>query len=549
MERKPFERRFEDIKSEATTWVAGWKDIRSYIAPTCGFFDGDQPNDGKKLDHKNIIDDHASRQLEILANGLSSGLCDPSRPWFKLGLPDPDMMKYQAIKEWLDVVQARMFAVFAKSNFYEVFNAIFYEMGGFATGCAIFTEDRMDVIRGRNFTIGEYFLGTGPDNRVDTFGREYQATVGQLVREFGKASVSDQVRRLYEEGKVDKWVQCRHLIEPNDTRILERGDFRGMAYRSVYWEVNSPADTFLRVKGFEEFPVIAPRWKKIKSSDIYGRRSPGWNTLGDVKMLQKMQKKGLTALDKMVDPPIQADSHVEHVNLLPGGVTRSSSMLPNAGVRPAYQVQPDFDGMENKIEKIHRAIASGFFSDLFMMINSLPSASDKTAFEIAKRNEEALRILGPVITSIGDEALDPSIDRTFSIMARVGLIPEPPDVIQGQPLNIEYISPLAQAQKMIGTAGIQNTVAFVGNIAGVYPEVKDIIDADEAVREYADMHGIPAKILRSEDEVVKIRKQREEDIEKAKAAQDAGAAIQGAKLLSETRLNQGSVLDALAGGV
>ena len=51
---------------------------------------------------------------------------------------------------------------------------------------------------------------------------------------------------------------------------------------------------------------------------------------------------------------------------------------------------------------------------------------------------------------LNDELLDPLIDRTFAIMLRVGLIPPPPQQLQGQSIKVEYTSILAQAQKLLG---------------------------------------------------------------------------------------------------
>jgi hypothetical protein len=46
------------------------------------------------------------------------------------------------------------------------------------------------------------------------------------------------------------------------------------------------------------------------------------------------------------------------------------------------------------------------------------------------------------------------------------------------PLKIEYISLVAQAQKMVNISSIERMTAFVGNLAGVFPEVADKFDAD-----------------------------------------------------------------------
>lgn len=72
-------------------------------------------------------------------------------------------------------------------------------------------------------------------------------------------------------------------------------------------------------------------------------------------------------------------------------------------------------------------------------------------------------------------------------------------------------------------------------------EVLDLTDNDEAVREYADMLGVPGNILRADDAVEERRSQRREAVQKQNAIQDATAmapavkqGAEAAKVISET---------------
>lgn len=549
LDRAPFEKRWGMMRDDGVLWQPAWKDIQRFIAPTRGMFWGnaDQiPNDGRAIDHKTMIDGHAMRALNTLASGMTSGLTSPSRPWFRLGAPDPGMMTYAPIKEWLMMVQERMATVFSRSNIYGVLNSCYHEIGAFGTASLMILEDYKTVIRGRNFTIGEYFLGTGPDCRVNAFGRRYKMKASAAIKEFGIDNVSSRVKNSFQNNAVDEWVTIKHLIEPNDERSPNLLGYKGKPWRSAQWEETSTPNTFLRLAGFDEFPVMAPRWDTTTTADIYGR-GPGWHALGDVKMLQKMQKDKLMAMDKVVNPPMQADGNVaDDVNLLPGGLTRSSAVSQNAGLRPAYQIQPDFNMIEGSIKVTKSDIDAFFYADLFMMI-AQADRPDMTAREIVERHEEKLTMLGPVLDRLQSELLGPMIDRVFYLMARAGIIPPPPVELQGQELHVEYISMLAQAQKMVGTAGLSELMRFAGSLAGVFPDIVDRVDADEAVKAEGDMLGVPSKVIRSDDDVAKIRQDK---AQAAQAAQSAAVAEQmagGAKVLSETKLNNGSALDAVMG--
>jgi len=550
LDRSPFQKRFQVMRDDAVLWQPAWQEIKKYVAPTRGMFWGwsdKQPNDGAAIDHKTLLDGHATRSLNTLASGMTSGLTSPTRPWFRLGTTDPDLMDFEPAKEWLALVTEIMMNVFSRSNIYGAFNSLYTEIGSFGTAAMALLEDFRTVIRVRSFTCGEYFLRTGPDGRVNAFARRYKAKVSQLIKEFGIDNVSSKVKNSFKMNSTDEWVTCIHMVEPNDLRSPDVLGYKGKPYRSVYWEETSLPDTFLDIRGFEEFAIMAPRWDLTTTADVYGR-GPAWHALGDVKMLQKMQKDKLMALDKVVNPPMQADANVaDDVNILPGGVTRSSATSPNAGLRPAYQIQPDFAAIENSIKLTKNDIDSFFYADLFMMI-AQADRPDMTAREIVERHEEKLTMLGPVLERLESELLDPVIDRTFNIMLRAGIVPPPPQELSGHELKVEYISMLSQAQKMVGTTSIDQLMAGVGSLVGVFPDIVDRVDADEAVKQKAEMLGVPPKIVRSDDEVARIRQAKEQQAQAAAAAQRAQALASGAKTLSDTKLNTGSALDAMTGG-
>lgn len=562
LDRWAFVKRAGALRNEGNLWYPAWRDLSKYINPTRGFFYETRPNVGYEIDHKTIIDSTAEDAMNTLASGMVSGLTSPSRPWFRLALPEFDLMEVGEVKYWLDTVQNRMLDVFAKSNVYGGLSTIYEEVATFGTACGFLEEDYNDIIRMRVYTIGEYYLGTGPDGRVNAFYRRFWMTTSQLVKEFGIENCTMQVQTLFRNNQPDVWIRVNFLIEENDERIVQYKDYKNMKYRSCYWEDGAMMDSYLRIGGYEEMPVLTPRWATTTTADAYGR-SPGWKMLGDVKMLQRLQKNKLIALDKVTNPPVQVDASVQgEANMLPGGVTRFSSTMPNAGVKPAYQVNPDLQAIEATIKVTQDAIKRKSFSDLFlMMIDAERSGTPITATEVMERQSEKLSILGPVLERLESELLNPLIDRTFGIMWRNGLIPPPPKAIEGMELKIQYVSILAQAQKMIGTTAMQQVLAYAGQLAtlqvnGQGAAVIDNINFDEQLMEYADMLGIPAKTMNTPEAKDQIRQARAQAQAQAQAQQQAMVAAQGiatgakaAKDASQAPLGQNSALDAVLAGI
>lgn len=552
IDRKICERRVQGMQEEFHTWEPTMKDIKAYINPVRGFFN-DLPNQGQAIDHKTQLDGQPRRCARTLGGGMTSGMTSPARPWFKLGLDNPVLMEIDAVKDWLDIVQERMANVFSRSNIYTALTNVYEEDGSFGTAAMLLTSDPSTVIRARNYTIGEYWLSVGADGRVNGFARRYWLQVSALVKEFGEENVSQTVKtaygRLGQPGNVDKWVSVMHLIEENDKRIDGSKHFKDMPYRSLQWEENSPKDLFLRVGGYNKFPVLAPRWQNITTSDIWSKGAPGWDALGDAKMLMKLQKKKMLGLDKVTNPPVVKDSMVGEVNTLPGGETITSSNSPDGGLRPAYQVKFDLASCQAAIKETQQAIRETFYTDLFMMLMNT-DRTNITAREIAELHETKLLMLGPVLESLESELLDPLIELTYEIMWQAGLIPEPPVEMQGEEVKVEYISILAQAQKMVGTTAIEQVANFVASLVNVWPEAKDKLDVDQVVDIYADLVGIPVRIIRGDEAVAKIRAAAQEALLKQQQAAAGMNMAAGAKTLSEAKLGedsngQNSALDAV----
>lgn len=531
---------------EANKWTAAWKELAKYINPTRGRFD-DVPNRGKMIDHTVILDGHATQASRILASGMQSGMTSPTRPWFKLSIDDDALANLPPVQMWLDETQKSMLKICNASNIYGVFYQMYEEIGDFGTAAAIFLEDYEDVIRGRSFTIGEYALGINDKGVVDSFARKMKMTVGQMVNMFGLDNCSDTVKNSYNTNNIDVWIDVYHLIEPNDKRIKGEIGVKNMAFRSVYWE-SGTGEEVLQVGGFEEFPVIAPRWDTITTDMIYGY-GPGWHLLGNVKQLQKTQLDKLLAQEKSHNPPMQKDSSVDGmVDLLPGGVTTSSSTLPNAGIRPAYQVNANLESFLELIESLKTSINKDFFVDLFLMMINFDK-SNMTATEVAERQQEKILMMGPVLEKLQKEMLDPFVKRIYGIMERNFLLPPPPEEMEGAEIKIEYVSILAQAQKAVGIESISRVIGFINGVSAIKQDAGDVYDIDEAIREVAKMEGTPAKLIVEQKVVAQIREGRAQQQQVAQQMEMASKGADAMKTASQAKLDDDNMLSRATEGM
>lgn len=533
--------RWNALKTERASWFAHWKDISDYLLPRSGRFFVTDQNRGEKR-HNNIYDSTGTRSLRVLAAGMMAGMTSPARPWFRLSTEDRDLAKYAPVKMWLADVSRKMLEVFASGNTYRALHNIYEELGAFGTGASIVLPDFSNVIHHYPLTTGEYCIAVDHRGQVNTLYREFQKTVHELVAEFGRDKVSNTVRNLYDRGNLDAWVTVMHAIEPRADRDPSKRDAKNMAWKSCYFEPGANNGQYLRESGFKEFPAICPRWA-TSGGDIYGN-SPGMEALGDIKQLQHEQLRKAQAIDYMTKPPLQVPLSMKghESDMLPGGISYVDTSGPSGGIRSAFEVNLNLDHLGMDIRDVRERIRGSFYADLFLMLANDQGTGRMTATEVAERHEEKLLMLGPVLERLHNELLDPLIEMTFTRMLEAGIVPPPPEELQGQELEVEFVSMLAQAQRAVGTNSVDRFVGNLGAVAQFKPEVLDKFDTDKWADTYSDMLGVDPQLIVPADEVAFIRKQRAD----AMAAQQRMAMMQQsadtAKNLAAAKTDQPSAL-------
>ncbi|EMW0828972.1 phage tail protein [Klebsiella aerogenes] len=536
------------LNNDRSSFEPHWRDLSDFINPRGSRFLVTDVNRNDRRNSK-TVDPTATLANRTLSSGMMSGITSPARPWFKLATPDPDMMDYGPVKLWLEAVQRRMNEVYNKSNLYQSLPLLYSSLGTYSTGAMAVLEDDEDVIRTMMFPIGSYYLANSARGSVDTCYRKFTMTVRQLVMEFGMSNVSTSVKGLWDSGSYETWIEVIHAVYPNIDRDTGKLDSKNKRVKSVYFEVGGDNDKLLRESGFDEFPIMAPRWE-VNGEDVYGSSCPGMIALGQVKALQLEQKRKSQLIDKATNPPMVGPSSLksQRVSLLPGDVTYLDVMTGQEGLKPAYLVNPNTADLLADIQDTRQMINSAYFVDLFMMLQNINTRSMPVE-AVIEMKEEKLLMLGPVLERLNDECLNPLIDRTFSIMARKNLLPPPPDVLQGMPLKIEYISVMAQAQKSIGLSSLSSTVGFIGQLAQVKPEALDKLDTDQAIDAFAEMSGVSPTVIVPQEQVNQIRQDRAQQQQQQQAMAMGMAAAQGAKTLSEAQTADPSVLTAISDAV
>jgi len=356
-------------------------------------------------------------------------------------------------------------------------------------------------------------------------------------------NVSQRVRDAYDKGNYDLWHPVVHFIEPNPHHDDGKLESKFKAFRSVYYQPeNMGENKFLGFSGFDQFPAYCPRWD-VTNEDVYGTDCPGMTTLGDVKGLQIEEKRKAQGIDKMVNPPLRGPASLRNVPIssLPGGATLYDTPNQNNQLAPIYLVNPQLNELMQDIDKVERRIDTAFYVDLFNAISNMEGVQPRNQEELLQRNQERLLQLGPVLERVHGEFLSKLIDRIFNQMIKADIVPPAPPEIQGQELDIRFISSLAMAQKAVAVQGIERLAGFVGNLAQMNPAALDKLDFDQSIDEYANAIGVPPKIVVPDEKLQEIReeKARQQQLALMMEAAKSAAPLTGQAVNAQKVFNEG----------
>ncbi|ENB9456667.1 TPA: portal protein [Morganella morganii] len=546
--KQQLNKQLSQLKAERLSFEPHWRELSDFTRPRSTRFTASEVNRGDRRNSK-IIDPAAVMAARTLSSGMMSGITSPARPWFRLATPDRDLMDYGPVKLWLETVEQRMNEVFNRSNLYQSLPLMYEDLGTFATGAMAVVADPQRVIRTVPFPTGSFYIANGADLSVDTAVREFSMTVRQVITEFGMDAVSDTVKSQWNSGQYGQWVNVVHAVYPNLDRQTGKLEAKHKAYKSVYYEANSTDDKLLRESGYDEFPIMAPRWE-VNGEDVYGSSCPGMVALGSVKALQLLQRRKAQMIDKITNPPLQAPASIksQRISTIPGGINYLPMADVNNQIKPLFQIPANgTNGLLEDIQDTRQIIDHAYFVDLFRMMQTVNTRSMPVE-AVAEMREEKLLMLGPVLQRLDSELLDKLINRTFSVMAENNLLPVPPDEMQGMQLKVEYISVMAQAQKAIGVSSIERFIGFTSGIGQFKPDALDKINVDETIDAYAASIGVPPSVVATKEQVAQIRENRAQQQAMAQQMQMAQAAVGGAQALGNTPMDDNSALAALAGG-
>jgi len=527
MDGTEIRQRYDALQSLRKTFDNTLQEIERYCVPHRGeFYRPMQSENEVEWKRRNIYDSTAPVSCNLLASQMHGNLIPPSAPWFNLRFRDEDMNEDSAAKEWLESTQDRERQGLLESDFHNEASEVFLDLVSYGTSVIMMEPKSETEWEGIDFTaipMVDCYFEMKADGTPHRVYRRLRYTKLQLADRF-KDLPSEYTEDMSASDVDEKYIVvfCVYYEDDNkdaDTTGVLAPDMRPVAYKYIMHKDGHELET----GGYYEFPAMVVRWQKVAGSR-WGY-SPALVALSDILQLNEVVALTSEARAIAIAPPQKTTSRgvIGDLDLRPFGLTLVEEM---DDVGPML-LGSDFVQADAEIERLQASIRSTMFVDKL----ELKESPAMTATEVNVRYERMLRLMAPTLGRLQNDFLNPVIENMFKIMNRMGQFDELPESAAGKEMDIEYIGPLPRAQKGEIAQSMEMWLGGIAQMAEIFPQAMDIPDVDQYVRTQADMRGVPAKVMKTEDEVEQVRAERaeqEQQMQEAQNIQMGGEAMKAA---------------------
>lgn len=526
----------EQMASRRGIWEGHWREIAERVRPTQNIFQQQRP-DGDKRNEK-IFDATAPLALPKFTAAVISFSFPHTQRYQTLTTGDEELDDNPEVKRYLEAVCDALFKARydASANFISQSAEVIMDDGAFGTGILYIDDALGKGIRYKSLPLAECYISEDEYGSINRLHRKFQFTAEQAARKFGVDKLSEGIKRALDKDPLAKFWFL-HCVGPNEEYDQRRRDHRGMAFASCYIEFETR--TVVDEGGFRKFPFAVPRFE-TSPREVYGR-SPAMAVLPDIKMLNEMSKTVLRAGQQVVAPPIMLteEASLQAFNVRSNALNYGYVDQNGRPMAIPFNTQGRVDIGLDMMNQRREAINDAFFVTLFRILVEEPQI---TATEAMLRAQEKGQLLGPPMGQMQSGLLGPTTEREVDILAVAGALPPMPQALldRGGHVHVKYQAPLNQAQRAGVGVGILNTVQAITPLATIDPSVTLRFDIDGMAQELAEINQVPARFIRSDDEVDELKQQQAAQAQAQQLLEAAPVAASAAKDFAQAQAMGGA---------
>jgi hypothetical protein len=507
------------MESARSPFDALWGEIATLVFPRqSGNFGGGLDSAGFNRQQTNEAVMHDPYSAQALEDGVAAfeGFVMPrGQRWQGLSLSDERLMKLVPVRQWLEAVEIRLFAL--RNDPMSGFSAAIHESGMslFAFGVqstwpAIRRDPASGMVAGLSYQseyVNDIWIECDAAGYPIRVHRRLRMTAEAALREWGDKLPPKVAKAAKSDKPADNAQEFTflHVIEPNPAMDRARVDAVGMPWRGGYLSVEDKM--VFATGGYDTMPRIVSRFSRSPNA-TYGH-SPTMLALPLIRVLQAMTMDRTHAAEMNMKPSLLAqDDEVDGplLSLQPYGVTYGG--LDDRG-NPLFK--PFLDGADatdarELAGEMRAAIDRVYYRDLLQINREMKThiSAARTMEEIAEKG----LLLSPLARQ-ENEWLSRMTMRELQLMDEIGLLDDmPPEVAeyfeaQGG-IDIRYDNALSHMQEAGKSVAYLNLAQQVGLLAqfdaSVVEDFKREYPLPKVLTELGRIAGVPASMMATEAE-------------------------------------------------
>ena len=408
------------------------------------------------------------------------------------------------------------------------------------------------------YGVRELFIDEGKNGRVNKIWLYYEWSAERVADEYGIENVSEKTRKLIKDGNKHAKVRILHALAPRKEKLAEKGNL-SMPVESIHLEFDDCH--LLQETGFNELPIAIGRLRKLAYEKM--GRGFGQAALPDIREANALRESIIIATEKALNMPQGVisdgimgsgyfDTSANAVN-----VFDAASNVGNSS--PVFEIgsPPNVAIAEKRLEELKQTISQHFNIDRLLDFNN---ETQMTFGEAQIRDQRSMNSLAGLFNRQITEIFTPVIERSVGILFRAGEfgvakgsqeeldIQEDgrevtyfPEAIQKRLedgldiYQIAYRTKASNASKAQDYIGILDVMGFAAQAMEIDPSISNRIDLHEGIKIMADIRGMPAGIIRKDDEVEAIEAKQQEAAQKQEMIETMGAGATIAKDVAQAQ--------------
>lgn len=537
-------KRMEGFITDRSQFENLYTQVNSYVDPAPNRFQGNVQFMQGETNTSRYFDDTPTQALLKGVAGIDSALTPHSQRWHGLGIQDQTLNKNKEVRKYLEETVDVLFAMrySTNANFANQVHECYLNLFKFGT-CGLYISDDIGKnIQYKSIGLEQLYCAEDASGKVNSVYRKFEYTCSQAAEIFGYDKLPDRIQQKLKDSPDSKFWFL-HAVEPNIDYSKRIKTAERMRFKSTYLCYDTKE--IISEGGYRTMPYAVSRYR-TNSGEIYGR-CPAIDKLPDIKMLNRLAYINLRGAEKVVDPAILAseDGYQISLNLNPGMISYGIDRNGNPMFMP-MQTGAQVDVGLEILDRLRDSIFQAFNISLFQLLADT-SNSNLTATEVNVRQQEKAAEIAPLINRQRSEFLGPIIDREISIAANAGKLPQKPDILidyeakngidedNNDFFKVEYVSPFTQIMESNKTIAIMNTLGIGGQMAQFDSNVIKYFNLPVAIQEIAQINGMPADILRTDEEVEQMKQAEAQQQQLQQVLQAAPQIADTAKTLADAQ--------------